>query len=443
DAIVADRVGMAGINWAVRIRSVRVLGVAGGGTAYDVAQGILYAAGLPADDGAEGVVQAASVARIINLSLSGSQDIEIVESAVIAASDAGALLIAAAGNEATSEPGYPAAYPEVVSVSGVGPDRELASYSSFGPAIDIAAPGGDVVDGDDSFGTLSMLWDFSSGAGIYGVSEGTSAATAHVSGVAGLLLAHQPGLTASELRSRLTGFAVDAGSPGRDTRYGDGIVNARNSLAGNHGPARQLHARLYDALTGSALQSIAVAADGSYSFPVANGSYHVFAGQDEDGDLAIGLPGRRWGAFGGAATATVLEVNGPGTRRASFAIGSPAEDEPNRDFDQANLLPVGGYLQGALDPNDEDVLRVLIPQVGQYTFESSAVNGACGFALEEDTALRLFGPSRNLLATHDDIDPEASIYCSRITATLQPGAHYLEVRGLDGGRYRVQARPGP
>jgi hypothetical protein len=326
----------------------------------------------------------------------------------------------------------------------VGPDRELASYASFGSTIDIAAPGGDVADGDFSFGVVSTMWDFAAGQAVHGITDGTSAATPHASGVAGLLLAQDPGLPASQLRSRLTDFAVDAGPRGRDTRYGAGIVNARNSLAQNLGPAHQLRARLYDALTGSTLQRSAVAADGSYSLPVTQGSYHVFAGQDEDGDQAIGLPGRRWGAFGGAATATVVEVDAPGTRRASFAIDAPAEDEPNRDFDNANLLPVGGYLQGALTPGDSsDVLRVLIPQAGQYTLETSAVEGACGLALEDDTVLRLYAPNRSLLAEHDDIDLEGLNFCSRITATLQPGAHYLEVRGLNAGRYRIQARQGP
>jgi subtilisin family serine protease len=442
-AVGNDGVGTAGINWAVRIRPVRVLGVIGRGTEYDVAQGILYAAGLPADDGVEGVVQAPSSAQIINLSLGGTEVTGILEDAVIAASNAGSLLIASAGNSASSEPQYPAAYPQVVSVSAVGPDRELASYASFGATIDIAAPGGDVADGDLSFGVLSTLWDFSTGEAAYGIGEGTSAATPHVSGVAGLLLAQSPGLTASQLRSRLTSFAVDAGSPGDDNRYGAGIVNARNSLAGNLGPAHQLRARLYDALTGSTLQSVGVSADGSYSFPVGDGSYHVFAGQDEDGDQKIGVPGRRWGAFGGAATASLVRVDGPGTKRASFAIDSPAEDEPNADFDDANLLPLAGYLQGTLTPSDKDVLRVLIPEAGQYTLETSAVNGACGFALEDDTVLRLYDPNRSLLTDSDDIDEGSFNFCSRITATLQPGAHYLEVRGLNGGRYRVQARSGP
>src|SRR5204863_7261541 len=101
-AVGNDRVGVTGVNWTVRIRPVRALGVAGFGETYDIAQGILYAAGLPADDGAGGTVQATSAAKIINLSLGGPDDDPTLHNAIISAASAGALVVAAAGNEGTS-----------------------------------------------------------------------------------------------------------------------------------------------------------------------------------------------------------------------------------------------------------------------------------------------------------------------------------------------------
>jgi subtilisin family serine protease len=449
-AVGNDGVGVSGINWVVRIRPVRVAGIYGEATIYDEAQGILYAAGLPADDGAGGTVQAPTGAKIINLSLAGSATSAVERDAVIAATNAGALIIAAAGNSATNTPEYPAAFPEALSVSAVGPDGELASYSSFGSTIDIAAPGGDIVDGDFlngnfTFGVASAAWDFQNQQPVYVLRDGSSGAAPHVSGVAGLLLAQNPGLTGAQLRSRLTEFAVDAGSPGRDNRYGAGIVNARNSLAQNSGPSRQLRARLYDAATGAAVQTVSVGGDGSYGFGVLNGAYEVFAGQDESGDQLIGLPGRRWGAFGGAATPTRITVNGPGTHQASFTAGFPAEEEPNGsggDFAGANDLPVGGYLIGATPPENDDNFRIRIAQAGQYTFETSGVDGACGFALEEDTILGLYRGDGTAADSNDDIDQPGLDFCSRITTTLQPGTYYLRVQGFVGGRYRIQARAG-
>jgi subtilisin family serine protease len=439
-----DGIGVTGVNWNVHIRPVRVLGVNGNGTLYDVAQGVLYAAGLPADNGAGGTVPVVPRASIINLSLGGPDDSPDLASAVTAASNAGSLIIAAAGNDGTTDPHYPASYPAAVSVSAVGPNRQLASYSTSGPTVDIAAPGGDFDDGDETFGIGSTVWNFVSSQPGYAFEQGTSMAAPHVSGVAALILAANPGLTAAQLRSRLTNFAVDAGAAGPDDNYGAGIVNARNSLAQNLAPARQLRARLYDALTGTIVQTVPTAGGGSYSFTgVLDGVYQVFAGQDETGDQLIGLPGRRWGAFGGSTSPTSVTVNGIGSHPASFAIGFPFESEPNEVLADAAVLPVGGYFRGAMNTTDVDVYRVLIPQAGQYTFETSPVDGACGFTLEEDTVLGLHDAGGALITSNDDIDPAASNFCSRITTTLTPGTYHVEVQGLIGGVYRVQARAGP
>jgi subtilisin family serine protease len=444
-AVGNNAVGIAGINWSVRIRPVRVLGINGLGTGYDVAQGILYAAGLPADDGAGGAVQAPSAARIISMSLSAPEDDAVVRDAVAAASGAGALVVVPAGLTGGSAPEYPAAYPEALAVSALAADGQLTFYSSFGSTVDIAAPGGDFPDGSGSFGALTTVWDFVAGEPEYAFWR-FGPPVAHVAGVAALLLAQEPGLTATELRSRLTDYAVDAGTPGRDDQYGAGIVNARNSLAKNSGPSRQLHARLYDALTGSIVQTAAVAVDGSYSFTASAGAYRIFAGQDESGDALIGLPGRRWGAFGGSATPSSIDVSVGGTHHASFAVGFPSEHEPNETISDASALPVGGYLSGIVSApagGDTDVFKVQIAQAGQYTFETSGVDGACGFALEENTTLGLHGQDDSAIEFSDDMDADALNFCSRITRTLQPGTYYLRVQGLRGGRYRVQARSGP
>src|SRR6266542_596516 len=84
-AVGNDASGVTGVDWTVRIRPVRVLGVAGFGTDYDVAQGILYAAGLPADDGAGGTVRASTGAKIINVSLGGFGSDTTLHSAIISA----------------------------------------------------------------------------------------------------------------------------------------------------------------------------------------------------------------------------------------------------------------------------------------------------------------------------------------------------------------------
>ena len=437
-----DGIGVTGVSWRVRIRPVRVLGVAGFGTTYDVAQGILYAAGLPADDGAGGQVQASSGARIINLSLGGDAS-TAVQNAIEAAASAGVLIVAAAGNAASTDPFYPAAYPQVLSVSAVGPDGELASYSNYGPTIGIAAPGGDFADGDGTFGVASAVWDFAMGRPQYAYYNGTSMAAPHVSGVAALLLAREPALTGAQLAERLTSFAVDAGAPGPDIQYGAGIVNARNSLTRSHAPRAERYASLYDVVTGRLLRTQRVDGDGTYRFAATeNGIFFVFAGEDEEGDAAVGRPGRRWGAFGTSVMQPgVVTVSGAGTYAAPIVIQSPLEAEPNDDLATAGQLVLESYVNGVLSQGDVDVYRITVP-AGQYTFTTSGWVGACAYAKEADTGLELLLESGALRARSDDIDRDGRNFCSRITESLDAGTYFLRVLRHRSGRYRLEARAG-
>ncbi|HEY6108388.1 MAG TPA: S8 family serine peptidase, partial [Gemmatimonadales bacterium] len=311
---------------------------------------------------------------------------------------------------------------------------------SYGSTVDIAAPGGDFADGGVSFSVLSSAWNFVTGTPIYDAWDGTSMAAPHVTGVAALLLAQNPSLTVAQLRARLTTYAVDAGAPGPDNQYGAGIVNARNSLTQSLAPPRATYARLYGA-NGLLLATTRTAADGSYAFTgLGDASYAVYGGTDESGDGQVGLPGRLWGALGGSATPTAVTVDGAANYPATFAIALPAEIEPNNSSGQANALAMGGYVNAAIgSASDVDVFRVRVPQSGTYTFETSAVNGACGFALEANTVLTLRDSTGTVLASNDDVDAVALNYCSRISLTLPPGTYFATVSGSTG-RYRLQAR---
>lgn len=442
-AVGNNGTGVTGVNWTVRIRPVRVLGITGFGTYYDIAQGILYSAGLPADDGAGGQVQASSRAAVINLSLGGGSPSDVLESAVTRATAEGSLVIASAGNSGSSSLAYPAAYPQVMSVSAVGPAGSLAGYSSYGSTIDIAAPGGDIAAGSrGDFGVLSTIWRFSNGTPLYMYGNGTSMAAPHVSGVAALVLAREPGLTVTQLRDRLLGYAVDVGAPGRDDSYGAGIVNARNSLTRTLAPPRRMYAHLVNA-AGALIRTADVNTDGSYALPdLRDGTYRLYAGEDENGDGNTGVPGRRWGAFGGTTTPATITVSEAGTQTASFAVGFPAEREPNDDVAGANDLPIGGYFVGSRAVGEVDYYRVQVPSMGEYTFETFGAGGACGFALEENTSLRLLSSTGTQLAENNDIDQQREQFCSRITIQLNAGTYYLAVEGFSGGRYRLQARAG-
>ena len=442
-AVGDNGVGVAGINWAVKIRPVRVLGI-GGGSNYDVAQGILYAAGLPADDGHGAFVLAPSQAKVINLSLGGPDASTVLHEAVIAATNAGSLLIAAAGNDGVSTPGYPAAFPEVLSVSAVGAYATLASYSNYGSTIDISAPGGNYSDGGASFMIASTTWDFVTGTPNYAYYQGTSMAAPHVAGVAALILSQEPGLTGAELRARLTDYAVDYGTAGRDDRFGAGIVNARNSLAKSRSIPGTIRARAYDARSGKLVQEIAATGSSYRMTELPDAPYQVFAGIDEGSDGLIGVPGTLWGGLTAAGKLTPISVDGAGNYSADFLIGYPIETEPNNDATTSNRLVVGGYLHGALTPSgDADVYTILVP-AGTYTFETSGWNDtACGYAYAADTRLELRGPDGSLLGSNDDVDLLHLNFCSRVSLPLAAGSYTLTVSAAGSGTYyRIEARAG-
>ncbi len=452
-----DGANVTGVSWTVGIRPVRVLGI-DGGDYYDIAQGVLYAAGLPADDGSGGVLAPpASPARIINMSLGGTCLVgpDPLLSAVQAVTDpgrpnGGTLVVVSAGNENSSEALCPAAYDEVLTVAAVGPAGTRASYSNYGSHVDLAAPGGELPI--DKLGVASTACDFTPFptpcTPNYAISAGTSVAAPHVAGVAALLLADNAGLTPVQLRNRLltSAIPIPSGQP-----IGN-LVNARNALTQTSAPARQLFVRALDASTGATMATVAASAGAPFSITgLADGSYYVVAGEDESGDGEIGIPGRRFGAYGGVSSPVAVQVSSATGGYADFTAGYPAEEEPNDVSGTANRLIVDGSVQGYMGSSETaDMYRVEIPVSRIYTFETTGVAGAfCGFALDLDTVLELRNSAQTVLAASIDIDLNNFNYCSRVSQTLLPGTYYLRVtRDVIGGaphtgRYLLQARAGP
>lgn len=201
-----DGQGVAGVDWNCRIMPVRVLG-RGGGTVDDIANGILFAARLPNASGA----LPAQRADIVNMSLGGPGLSSVLEQACNQAAAAGVLLVAAAGNDNSDEPNSPAAFDSVLSVGAVDLVRQRAPYSNFAPSVDLWAPGGDMGadrNGDTyPDGVLSTMAD-DQGQLFFEFENGTSMASPHVAGVAALVKAANPSLTAAQIRSVLIASAT-------------------------------------------------------------------------------------------------------------------------------------------------------------------------------------------------------------------------------------------
>ncbi len=232
-ALSDNGLGVSAVARRTRIMPVRVLGV-DGGTDYDILQGIRYAAGLPNDSG----VLPQRCADIINLSLGGAGYSPHAQETIGQARAAGVIVIAAAGNQGSSTPSYPAAYDGVISVGAVGADAKRASYSNYGPSLDLMAPGGNQcqdLDGDghgDGILSTSVREQTSGRTAGYNFQQGTSMAAPHVAGVAALMKTIYPELTPAEFSAALGSGAItdDLGAAGRDDLTGYGLVNAAKAL---------------------------------------------------------------------------------------------------------------------------------------------------------------------------------------------------------------------
>ncbi|OKH33659.1 peptidase S8 [Calothrix sp. HK-06] len=202
--------GVAGIAYEASIMPLKVLSDYGGGTVADIAEAIRFAA----DNGA----------NVINMSLGGGGESQLMRDAIDYAHSKGVVIIAAAGNEDANGAAYPARYPHVIGVSALGPDGERAPYSNYGAGVDISAPGG-----SDAGKVLQATVDMDNkGEEVFLGLQGTSMASPHVAGVAALVRAsgvENP----DEIENVLLGSARAIHEDGLNY-YGAGQLNAEAAV---------------------------------------------------------------------------------------------------------------------------------------------------------------------------------------------------------------------
>lgn len=197
-------IGIAGVSWGAMIMPLKVLDASGNGGTYNLSLAIRYAA----DHGA----------KIINMSLGGACGTgwPDVTDAVNYALGKGVLLVAAAGNSFSTPVLCPAAISGVMAVGATNSSDLRPAYSTYGAALDVAAPG------DSIYSTYL--------GGGYTTMSGTSMATPHVAGLAALLWSYAPTLNNSQVKTIIESTTDDLGTPGWDQYYGYGRINARRAL---------------------------------------------------------------------------------------------------------------------------------------------------------------------------------------------------------------------
>ena len=220
--IAGTNVGVAGVAGAaphVRVYVQKVCGRRGCPTTA-IVNAIYAAADYP------GMVA-------INMSLGGSSESQSEKSAISYATGKGVLVIASAGNNGTGTVSCPACDEKAISVAATNWQDVLASYSNWGPGLDISAPGGNCYSNTSAEGCIYSAYM----GGGYAYMQGTSMAAPQVTGVAAIV-ASKTGLTGAALRSRIEGSADDLGTAGYDTKFGKGRLNSyravtNNTLGGN------------------------------------------------------------------------------------------------------------------------------------------------------------------------------------------------------------------
>ena len=222
-------IGVAGINWNVKVQAVRVLGKCGGTTA-DINDGIRWAAGLSVP----GVPANPTPAKVINMSLGTppGNPCSLSPSTQSAINDAvamGTTVVVAAGNDATdASQVFPASCSSVITVAASDFRGHLATrYSNYGSTVEIMAPGGDVRRDDNGDGrpdgVLSLVHP---NAGTYAYYNGTSMAAPHVAGAVALMLAQQPSLPPSQVLAGLQANALPRTAAQCPQPCGVGLLSA-------------------------------------------------------------------------------------------------------------------------------------------------------------------------------------------------------------------------
>ncbi|MBI3192883.1 MAG: S8 family peptidase [Ignavibacteriae bacterium] len=221
--------GVAGVAWECKVLCIRVFNKCGSGTDAMFKQGVIYAV----DSGA----------TVINFSGGFDAGSTTQVEAITYASNNNVLIVASSGNDNGGYVRYPAAYSStysnVIAVGATDKDDNRPSFSNVGLQLDVVAPGGGVSDVTGDIYSTTPNYNFTlmgfpyNWTQNYSYGAGTSMATPHVTGIAGLIHSFTSGLSSSDVRDiiRFTADKVTVmGDTFRSNLYGYGRANAFNAL---------------------------------------------------------------------------------------------------------------------------------------------------------------------------------------------------------------------
>lgn len=417
---------VAGTAPECRILPIKVLDSTGSGATEDVSSGIMWAA----DHGA----------KVINLSLGSTFNDALLQSACAYALAKDVVICAAVGNDGSSTGAfYPAAYPGVIGVGAVDSGLHRASFSNYGPGVDLVAPGSSI---------LSTLW--TSSGSTTGIMSGTSMATPYVTGVAALVRSRYSWASAATVEEQLEWRARDLGTIGWDGEYGWGLVQADAAV---NGAAPDEHDIPGTGISSSPVTGTLVPSDTSDVYRVrleAGQGLHLSLTGDASTDFSVNIfdptatsvsatlpiAGDASGAYPRTTDATVPvagdyyiqieRLSGSGAYTLSWSITNPP---PGPDDEIPGVVlppsPVAGSLDRVTD--QRDVYRV-------HLMPGDALNVSVAGVAGTDFDLYLFPPGTANVATGRSVaSAKLASYPDRLAyGSPVEGDYYLDVRAFSG-----------
>ena len=344
-----------------------------------------------------------------------------------------ATVIATGNNGFTTGISSPACISSAVSVGSTNDGSTgttvdtISSFSNSGDLVDLLAPGAYINSSVPNDGFSN--W------------QGTSMATPHIAGAWAVMRDKFPLINDGGTVSSILDCLNTTGVPITDSR--NNLTRPRLDLDGALDctpppppPPPTIRVRLYNAVTGSIVDTVEADDNNSYVFngTVPTGNFFVQAYVDsiENNTQDYAEEAGAYSSSNNSAVMNIVNVSSIGNFIADITTNQPSESEPNEDFGTDNILLQDAYLNGDvidLNAGPFDFFTLLIPKSGTYTVETF---GDCIPTYgKADTILTLYNSEGTLLATNDD--KPGGGYCSRIDFTVTgKKTYYLRISAFEG-----------
>ncbi|MFT7617396.1 MAG: subtilisin family serine protease [Planctomycetota bacterium] len=344
-----------------------------------------------------------SGARVTNNSNNYGVYLGTMAAAYIVTRQNGLVHFASSGNQSATTIGFPGSSPAVNGVGAVARTGSISSFSNTGTGVDFVGPGTDIV-----------LLDRSGVAGYdpngdYFTADGTSFSSPYVAAVAALILSVDPNLTPDEVEAAMRDSARDLGTPGYETTFGWGLVNANDAIALIDPMRKNFSGAVAGDEFGTAVASIGdINGDFVSDFIVgsplsSNGSDlgRIYVISGSTGDILHERVGSQVGGKFGTAVCGTGDLTGDGIP--DFAVG----------------VPRGGNF----DPFNP-------PTFGDYRGAVKIYSGATGIVVDTIYGDQPFSAFGSVLANAGDVNGDG-------VDDLIIGAHSADYGGSNSGRVKV------